>query len=240
MVGRWRTPCAEDAGSRPSGAKIVLTRRQVLKRGAFGSAGSLIGRGPFTPAACAAVGATPKLRKWVEPLPVPPVLDARAGGESFTIAARESTTWKFHPDLPATRTWGHWWESPAAGPPYLGPTIVATRRLDDTVDTSVTIEWRNELETAFLPNDPTLMRAVMPGQPVPIVPHLHGGESLPQFDGTPLQSGRSSTSSRAATDCGSSTAPSRASTTSSTSAAAWRCRSRRSAPRADSCARPRR
>ena len=27
----------------------------------------------------------------------------------------------------------------------------------------------------------------MPGQPAPIVPHLHGGENHPQFDGTPLQ-----------------------------------------------------
>ena len=27
----------------------------------------------------------------------------------------------------------------------------------------------------------------MPGDPVPIVTHLHGGENHPQFDGTPLQ-----------------------------------------------------
>jgi spore coat protein A len=166
---------------------MMLTRRQVLKRGAVGSAGLLIARGPLAPAASAAVGATPKLRKWVERLPVPPVLDGRAGGTSFTIAARESRTWKFHPDLPATRTWGYWSDNPAAGMPYLGPTIVATRRPNDAVDTSVTVEWRNELETAFLPNDPTLTGAVMPGEPVPIVTHLHGGENHPQFDGTPLQ-----------------------------------------------------
>jgi spore coat protein A len=71
--------------------------------------------------------------------------------------------------------------------PYLGPTIEATRRPNDTVETSVTIEWRNELDRAFLPNDPTIMGAVMPGEPVPIVTHLHGGENHPQFDGTPLQ-----------------------------------------------------
>ena len=51
----------------------------------------------------------------------------------------------------------------------------------------MTIEWHNELDDAFLPNDPTIMGAVMPGQPVPIVTHLHGGENHPQFDGTPLQ-----------------------------------------------------
>ena len=54
-------------------------------------------------------------------------------------------------------------------------------------DTSVTVEWRNELDEAFLPNDPTILGAVMPGDPVPIVTHLHGGENHPQFDGTPLQ-----------------------------------------------------
>ena len=118
---------------------------------------------------------------------MPPVLDGTGGGKSFTIAARESTTWKFHPDLPATRTWGYWSDSPQAGLPYLGPTIEATRRPNDNVDTSVTIEWRNELDNAFLPNDPTIMGAVMPGEPAPIIPHLHGGENHPQFDGTPLQ-----------------------------------------------------
>jgi spore coat protein A len=120
-------------------------------------------------------------------LPVPPVLDGRGGGKSFTIAARESTDWKFHPDLPASRTWGYWSDNPQAGLPYLGPTIVATRRPNDTVETSVTVEWRNELDDAFLPNDPTLFGAVQPGQPAPIVTHLHGGENHPQFDGTPLQ-----------------------------------------------------
>jgi spore coat protein A len=118
---------------------------------------------------------------------VPPVLDGRGGGKSFTIAARESTSWKFHPDLPATKTWGYWSDSPGAGLPYLGPTIEATRRPNDAVETSVTIEWRNELDRAFLPNDPTIMGAVMPGEPAPIVTHLHGGENHPQFDGTPLQ-----------------------------------------------------
>ena len=58
--------------------------------------------------------------KWVEALPVPPVLDGRGGGKSFKIAARESTTWKFHPDLPATRTWGYWSDRPAGGPAVPG------------------------------------------------------------------------------------------------------------------------
>ena len=165
----------------------MLTRRQLLQRGAIGSAALMVGRGAFPLAASAAVGTTPKLRRWREPLPIPPVLDGRGGGKRFTIAARESTTWKFHPDLPATKTWGYWSDSPQAGLPYLGPTILATSRPNDTVETSVTIEWRNDLDNAFLPNDPTIFGAVLPGEPVPIVTHVHGGENHPQFDGTPLQ-----------------------------------------------------
>jgi spore coat protein A, manganese oxidase len=166
----------------------MLTRRELLQRGAIGGAGLVVGsRAAFAGAASVAAGSTPRLRRWVEPLPVPPVLDGRGGGKSFTISARESTGWKFHPDLPPTKTWGYWSDSPQVGLPYLGPTIEATRRPSDTVDSSVTIEWRNELDRAFLPNDPTLMGAVMPGDPVPIVTHLHGGENHPQFDGTPLQ-----------------------------------------------------
>jgi spore coat protein A, manganese oxidase len=166
---------------------VMLTRRQLLQRGAVGGAGLVVGRAALAMAQPAPVGATPRLRKWLEPLPVPPVLDGRGGGKRFTIAARESTFWKFHPDLPSTRTWGYWSDSPQAGLPYLGPTILATRRPNDAVESAVTVEWRNELGNAFLPNDPTLMGAVLPGAPAPIVAHLHGGENLPQFDGTPLQ-----------------------------------------------------
>jgi spore coat protein A len=165
----------------------MLTRRQLIQRGAIGGAGFVVSRASFATAAPVTVGATPRLRRWVEALPVPPVLDGRGGGKSFSIAARESTTWKFHPNLPATRTWGYWSDNPQAGLPYLGPTIEATRRPNDSVETSVTIEWRNEIGKALLPNDPTIMGAVMPGEPVPIVTHLHGGENHPQFDGTPLQ-----------------------------------------------------
>jgi FtsP/CotA-like multicopper oxidase with cupredoxin domain len=168
----------------------MLTRRQLLQRGAIGGAGLVVGSASFATRAPVALGASPRLRKWVETLPVPPVLDGRSGGMSFAIAARESTTWKFHRDLPATRTWGYWSDNPQAGLPYLGPTIEATRRPNDNTDTSVTIQWRNELGNAFLPNDPTLYGAVMPGEPTPIVTHLHGGENHPQFDGTPLQCSR--------------------------------------------------
>jgi spore coat protein A len=138
-------------------------------------------RVPFAPTAAAA---TPSLSKFTEALPIPPVLDGTGGGKSFTIAARESM-WQFHSQLRATKTWGYWAGNTGIG--YLGPTIEATRRPNDTTATELTVTWLNELDKAFLPNDPTLMGAVMPGDPAPIVTHLHGGENHPQFDGTPLQ-----------------------------------------------------
>ena len=154
-----------------------------MQRGAIGGAGLMLSRVPFATSAAAAA-ATPNLSKFSEPLPIPPVLDGTGGGKSFTIAARESM-WQFHSKLPPTRTWGYWAGDTGIG--YLGPTIEATRRPNDTVATELTVTWLNELDTAFLPNDPTLVGAVMPGDPVPIVTHLHGGENHPQFDGTPLQ-----------------------------------------------------
>ena len=53
---------------------------------------------------------------------MPPVLDGRGGGKSFTIAARESTTSK------STRIFrrqdlGLRSDGPQAGLPYLGPTM---------------------------------------------------------------------------------------------------------------------
>jgi spore coat protein A len=154
----------------------MVTRRQLLQRGAIGGAGIAFARIPLATAAPApAVGVSPRLRKWVEPLPVPAVLDATGGGAHFTIAAAESNSYRFHPDLDAARTWGY------GGAPYLGPTIQARQGVP------LQVQWRNELDKAFLPNDPTIMGAVMPGEAVPMVAHLHGGENLPQCDGTPLQ-----------------------------------------------------
>lgn len=154
----------------------MVTRRQILQRGAIGGAGIAFGHISLAAAHPAPpVGVSPRLRRWVEPLPVPPVLDATGGGAHFTITAAESNSYRFHPDLGEAKTWGY------GGAPYLGPTIQARR------DVPLRIDWRNDLDRAFLPNDPTIMGAVMPGEAVPMVAHLHGGENLPQCDGTPLQ-----------------------------------------------------
>jgi hypothetical protein len=48
---------------------------------------------PLAATATPPTGVTPKLRRWVEPLPVPLVFDGTAGDTRFTIAAGESTTY---------------------------------------------------------------------------------------------------------------------------------------------------
>jgi spore coat protein A len=156
----------------------MLTRRQLLQRGAIGGTGLMLA-GSF---AARSAAAAPGLSKFTEALPIPPVLDGTGGGRHFTIAARESM-WQFHAGLPPTRTWGYWSGSTGIG--YLGPTIEATS--GDVGPADVTVTWVNDLDAAFLPNDPTLMGAVMPGDPVPMVAHVHGGENHAQYDGTPLQ-----------------------------------------------------
>jgi hypothetical protein len=84
----------------------MLTRRQLLQLGAIGGAGVALGRVTLAAAATPPTGVTPKLRRWVEPLPVPPVFDGTGGDARFTIAAGESTTHRFHRDLGPATSWG--------------------------------------------------------------------------------------------------------------------------------------
>jgi hypothetical protein len=64
-------------------------------------------RVPLAVAATPPTGVTPKLRRWVEPLPVPPVFDGKGGDARFTIAAGESTTHRFHRDVGPATSWGY-------------------------------------------------------------------------------------------------------------------------------------
>ena len=89
----------------------MLTRRQLLQRGAMGGAALVFARVSVAPPA---VAATPSLSRFTEALPIPPLLDGTGGGKSFTIAARESM-WQFHAKLPATRTWASWGASARSG-----------------------------------------------------------------------------------------------------------------------------
>ena len=168
------------------------SRRQILQGGValgvgwlaplFGDSGAGHAR-PMSPR---------RLSQFVTPLPQP----ARIAAATLDLPARECQL-KLHPEMPATRLWGY------AGS-YPGPTIVATR------GTPVRVNWSNELRESpllgRLPVDTTLHWADPLGQghghgrdapdaseshrvhyrgPVPLVAHLHGGETEPQSDGHP-------------------------------------------------------
>ena len=116
------------------------------------------------------------LIKFVDPLPAP----AKLTGTNLTIGMYPVSQ-KLHRDLPLTSLWGYGTSQATAT--YPGPTIEARRGVPTNVN------WLNKLPlTHFLPVDTTLHWANPPGWPgngIPAVVHLHGGEVEPQSDGHP-------------------------------------------------------
>lgn len=125
--------------------------------------------------------------KFVNPLPIPSVIDARDGG-NFTIAVTQ-----FQQNLGIvdpvskqpllTTVWGY-------GGSYPGPTILA--RQNNPID----VTWENKLLNGsvplphLLPVDPTVEWALSgvtdwQTKGVPIVTHLHGGHTESASDGLP-------------------------------------------------------
>jgi spore coat protein A len=159
-----------------------LTRRQLLKAGLMAGAGLLL---PFrwsAPKAFAQVPLDPRiLTKYLDPLPVPGVLD----GTVPQVVTMSEFTQQLHSQLSPTLVWGY-------NGAYPGPTIEAVR------GTPLSVTWVNDLFSpsllASLPVDQTLHWADPLGTgplftrytgPVPTVTHLHGGETEPQSDGHP-------------------------------------------------------
>lgn len=125
--------------------------------------------------------------RFVNPLPVPPVIDATAGG-TFTV---DMTQFQQHLGLfdPVTgaplmtTVWGY-------DGSYPGPTFVVRK------DVPVDVLWRNQLFEVdgvtplahLLPVDTSLHWAAPQGWPqsgVPAVVHLHGGHTESASDGLP-------------------------------------------------------
>ena len=125
--------------------------------------------------------------KFIVPVAVPPLIDARAGGH-FDIGVSEFTQslGLFAPgdNLPlTTKLWGYHGS-------YPGPTILARRNVP------VSVKWTNGLggKKHLLPIDTSLHWANPLGLthaargysgPVPIVAHLHGGHTRSDSDGLP-------------------------------------------------------
>jgi len=135
---------------------------------------------------------SPNLTKWVDPLPIPPV--ARPGvnsvypGADYYEITETQHTHQFHSQLgqATVRTYGQ------NGSPgvYLGPTIVAQ------TGKKVVVKYMNQLPADNFPL-PGTIDLTLPGMTPPefpqglptgrAIPHLHGGFSAAQYDGTPDQ-----------------------------------------------------
>ena len=167
---------------------LAMHRRTFLEWSSALGAGLLLpGTFGLQPGRVAA--RSPKLPRFVDPLPIPQVLRPAAnqpypGATYYEIVMAEGRH-RFHRDLAPARTWGY------DGLSYLGPTIEARSR------SPIVVKWINNLPPNHpLPVDFTLRvanpgglpagaPAGTPSGPIPTVPHLHGGPTLPQFDGHP-------------------------------------------------------
>lgn len=126
--------------------------------------------------------------KFINPVPVPPVIDVTGGGSyAFDVEPCVQNLGLVDPVTGAplmTNLWGY-------DGRYPGPTFVARK------DVPVTLEWRNRLVDAngaplphLLPVDTTIhwdVPANWPACGVPIVTHIHGGHTESSSDGLPNQ-----------------------------------------------------
>jgi len=130
--------------------------------------------------------------KYLDPVPVPSVIDATTP-QHFEMQMNETTQWLGLRDIGngnaplMTTVWGY---GLAGGPvSYPGPTFVAKKNV------GITVTWNNNLppyNSGFpglgghlLPVDPTLHMAHPTLGGIPAVTHLHGGHSESASDGLP-------------------------------------------------------
>jgi spore coat protein A, manganese oxidase len=150
-----------------------LERRWFLKIMGGGGATALASGNLLVPTAAA--GTRGALTPFVDPLPVPGVVEPTGtynGVPRYQVAMRAFRK-KLHRDLPPTPLWGY-------NGLYPGPTFEVRR------DMPIAVEWMNELPAQHMfPIDRTL-HGDEPGQPaVRTVVHLHGARVLPENDGYP-------------------------------------------------------
>jgi spore coat protein A len=119
------------------------------------------------------------LTKYIDPLPVPGAMPM-AGPDYYEIGVWQIQQ-QLHSQLPLTTLYGYGTSQATAS--YPGATIVARKGVP------ISVRWTNHLTGPHILDyaiDPTIpMAQTTTG--VPIVPHLHGGETEPESDGTPAQ-----------------------------------------------------
>ncbi len=143
---------------------MTVTRRQLLQFAAAAGA-----RYALLPRRLNWAQRSPDLTPFVDPLPVPPVLQ---GAARYDVHMREILH-KLHRDLPATRVWAYHGT-------FIGPTFEVRR------GSPIEVQWLNELpERHLLPIDHALHGAERELPAVRTVVHLHGAKVLGDSDGHP-------------------------------------------------------
>lgn len=155
----------------------MLSRRRLIHNGLYTAAGfTLNKRAPAIRQSMASpvqVRSEVKLSRYVDPLPLPPVIRSSGkAGEVINIEMRQFRQ-KVHRDLPLTTLWGYNGSWP-------GPTIEAQR------GGHLSVSWISKLPIRhLLPIDHSIHGAEVVLPAVRNVAHLHGACVLPEDDGYP-------------------------------------------------------
>jgi len=155
----------------------MLSRRRLLQNSLTTAAGLTLSKS--VPAMQQAMASPPqihsgvKLTRYVDPLPIPPVIRATdKPGEVIDIEMRQFQQ-KVHRDLPPTTVWGY-------NGTWPGPTIEAQS------DQPLKVNWTSKLPTThLLPIDHSIHGAEASLPAVRNVAHLHGACAMPDDDGYP-------------------------------------------------------
>lgn len=184
--------------------KKKISRRQVIKGGALVGAGLLVPwETKVTQALARAKGSAfkttlstiplapadppiPQSKFFTAPMiahiPVATPLNKVDGIAAYYQIRMRQGSWKFHPELPATPTWGY--DDTRGGYiGYLGPTIEARR------NEQIVVKWINDLpadpEAPFGLSDSDLVPLELLSQWGRAVVHVHGGHNPQPYDGGP-------------------------------------------------------
>ena len=155
----------------------MLSRRRLIQSGLYTAAANTLSKGVSafgqTMASPAQVRSDIKLARYVDALPIPPVV--RPSGRPSEVVEIEMRQFqqKLHRDLPPTTVWGYNGSWP-------GPTLEAKS------GEALNINWTSKLPPIHLfPIDHSIHGAESTIPAVRNVAHLHGACTLPDDDGYP-------------------------------------------------------
>jgi spore coat protein A len=155
----------------------MLTRRRLLESGLYTAAGVTFNRGipglGQAMASPAPVRSSVKLARYIDPLPIPPVLKPSGRQGEIVEIQMHQFQQKVHRDLAPTTVWGYNGSWP-------GPTIEAQS------GQALSVNWVSKLPNAhLLPIDHSIHGAESTLPEVRNVAHVHGACTLPDDDGYP-------------------------------------------------------